>query len=89
MSASNKFTLTLVPHFIINQKGGTSDYRMGNLLDVPIHRLMDELSAATAAKLSRPYAFTNVCHINESLTSTLTVTLTPHLLLRLAPRYHG
>jgi chromosome transmission fidelity protein 18 len=36
------------------QKSGTSGHRMGNLLDVPIHRLMDELSAATAAKLAHP-----------------------------------
>jgi chromosome transmission fidelity protein 18 len=28
---------------------------MGNLLDVPIHRLMDELSATTAQRLMRPH----------------------------------
>jgi len=30
-----------------------SNQRIGNLLDVPIHRLMEQLSAATAARLDR------------------------------------
>ncbi|KDQ61061.1 hypothetical protein JAAARDRAFT_67462 [Jaapia argillacea MUCL 33604] len=32
----------------------TSHYRMSKLLDVPIHRLMDQLSASTAEKLAQP-----------------------------------
>jgi chromosome transmission fidelity protein 18 len=41
--------------FISSQKSATAGRPMGNLLDVPIHRLIDELSAETAAKLDRPY----------------------------------
>ncbi|KAF7974845.1 hypothetical protein HWV62_11223 [Athelia sp. TMB] len=37
-----------------NKPNNASSNRMANLLDIPIHRLMDELSAATAAKIARP-----------------------------------
>ncbi|KAJ8523102.1 hypothetical protein ONZ45_g367 [Pleurotus djamor] len=61
-------------HAIVNTQP-TSAKPIGNLLDVPIHRLMDELSAATAAKLSisNNPATTSNGHSQESPEDTLWV----------------
>lgn len=38
---------------MFTQNTVTTGHRFGNLLDVPIHRMLDQLSAATAAKLAK------------------------------------
>ena len=45
--------------------------RMGNLLDVPIHRLMDELSASTAARLDRVYVVHLICVVDHAFSHPL------------------
>lgn len=42
-------------HQRISAASASSAHRMGNLLDVPIHRMMEQLSAATAASLHQVY----------------------------------
>lgn len=72
------------PHFY--QKSGACGHRMGNLLDVPIHRLMDELSAITAAKLAHPYVFIHDMH--SFFTYVRAEVHNPNLPLRLVHRFH-
>ena len=53
----------------------TSNQRMGNLLSVPIHRLMDGLSAATAENLRRTYVLRHfdpsTCYKNDFLVTRI------------------
>lgn len=50
--------------------------RIGNLLDMPVHRMMEELSLATVSKLDRRYGRPQA---SEDITLMLHLQRTPHL----------